>query len=103
MLTGSLPKYLPTGRHIGQSGDEITALSLQEKYSDCSRVAQHALVLRSSDHVKPDPPVPAQLAQFTNTAFQPDSSKIYAEPKSTCLAPRASAIKEQGFSEAVAA
>ena len=33
----------PTSSHIGQSG-EVTGLPMQENYSDCSRVAQHALV-----------------------------------------------------------
>ena len=36
------------------------------------------------------------------TAFQPDSFQP-VKPKSTCLAPRVSAIKQQSFSEAVAA
>ena len=56
--------------HIGQSGGEISGLALQENRSDCSRVAQHALVLGSSDHVKPDPSAPAQPI---NTGFQSDS------------------------------
>ena len=66
-------------------------------------MSQHALVLLSSDHVKPDPLVPAQSAQPANTDFQPDSSQDSVNPKSSCLAPRAAAIKEQSFSEAVAA
>ena len=33
----------------------------------------------------------------------PQSSHESAQPKPTCLAPRASAVKEQGFSEAVGA
>ena len=36
---------LPTSSHLGQSGGEVTGLSLQENHSDCSGVAQHALVL----------------------------------------------------------
>ena len=35
--------------------------------------------------------------------FQPDSSQESVKPKSACMAPRASAIKEQGLSEGVAA
>ena len=41
---------LPTSSHLGQSG-EVTGLPLQENHSDCSGVAQHALVLGPSDHV----------------------------------------------------
>ena len=42
-------------------------------------------------------------AQPSYSTIQSDSTRESAKPKSTCLAPRASAIKEQGFSEAVAA
>ena len=54
-------------------------------------------------HVKPDPPESAQSAQHSNTALQPDSSQESDQPKSPCMAPRASAFKQQGFSETVAA
>ena len=50
-----------------------------------------------------NPPQPAKSTQPSNTALQSDSSRGSAQLKSACLAPRASAIKEQGFSEAVAA
>ena len=52
---------LPTSTHLGQSGGEVAGLPVQENHSDCPRVAQHALVLRPSGHVKPDSPVPANL------------------------------------------
>ena len=42
---------------------------MQENHSDCSRVAQHALVLGSSGHVKLDLIVPAQS---TWSAIQSD-------------------------------
>ena len=38
-----------------------------------------------------------------NPAFQPDSTQDSVNPKSLCIAPRASHIREQGFSEAVVA
>ena len=90
---------LPTSGHLGQTGGEVAGLPLQENHSDCSRVAQHALVLGSSDHVQSDPTEPAQPV---NTALQSDPSQKSDKPKSPCMAPRATAIKEQGFSEAVA-
>ena len=37
--------------------------NMQENHSDCSGVAQHALVLGSSGHVQPNPTEPAQSAQ----------------------------------------
>ena len=93
---------LPTSGHLGQSGGEVAGLPLQENHSDCSGVAQHALVLGSSDHVQSDPTEPTQPAKPVDTAFQSDPSQKSDKPKSPCMAPRATAIKEQGFSEAVA-
>ena len=94
---------LPTDCHIGQSGGEVTRLPVQETHSDCPRLAQHALVLGLSDHVQSGPSQPAQPAQPADTALQSDPSQKSDKSKSSCLAPRATTIKEQGFSEAVAA
>ena len=93
---------LPTDRHIGQSGGEIAGFPVQETHSDCTGVAQHALVLGFGDHVKSDPSQPAQHDQPVDTALQSDPSQKSDKSKSPCLAPRATAIKERGFSEAVA-
>ena len=74
--------------------------------SPCKRISgvtQHALVLGSSGHVQPDPTESAQSAQPVDTALQSDSPQKSHKPKSPCMAPRATAIKEQGFSKAVAA
>ena len=94
---------LPTGSHLGQSGGEAPGLPLQQNNSDCSRVAQHALVLGPGGNVKPDPTVSALHTKPSVSALQPGLSQEPVESEPTCLAPRASAIKEQGFSEAVAA
>ena len=94
---------LPTDRHSGQSGGEVTRLPVQEAHSDCPGLAQHALVLGLGDHVQPNPSQPAKSAQSLDTALQSDPSQKSDKPKSPCMAPRATAIKEQGFSEAVAA
>ena len=94
---------LPTDHHIGQSGGEATGLPVQETHSDCPGVAQHALVLGLGDHVQSGPSQPAQPAQSADTALQSDPSQKSDKSKSPCLAPRATKIKEQGFSEAVAA
>ena len=102
-MGGSGRIRLSTNSHLGQSGGEVTGLPLQENHSDCSGVAQHALVLGSSDHVQSDPTEPSQPAKSVDTALQSDPSQKSDKLKSPCMAPRASAIKEQGFSEAVAA
>ena len=94
---------LPTNRHIGQSGGEVTGLPMQENHSDCSGVAQHALVLGPSDHVQSGPHQPAHPAQSVDSTLQSDPSQKSDKSESPCMAPRATAIKEQGFSQAVAA
>ena len=73
---------------------------MQQNHIDCTGVAQHALVLGSSGHVQSDPTVPAQSG---DSAIQPDSAQEPVKPEPTCLAPRATAIKEQGFCETVTA
>ena len=99
--SGSL--CLPTSSHLGQIGGEVTGLPPQQNHSDCTRVAQHALVLGSSGNVQSDPSVSAQPAQSGVSTIQSDPAQEPVKPEPTCLAPRATAIKEQGFSEAVAA
>ena len=103
LLGGPGPIRLPTSSHLGQSGGEAPGLPLQQNNSDCSRVAQHALVLGPGSNVKPDSTVSAQYTQLSVSTIQPGPSQEPNKSESTCLAPRASAIKEQGFSEAVAA
>ena len=102
-MGGSGCVRLPTSSHIWQSGGEVARFSVQKNHSDCSGLAKHALVLGSSGHVQPNPTVPAQPAQSVDPAFQPDPSQKSGKHESPCMAPRASAIKEQGFSEVVAA
>ena len=66
-------------------------------------MAQHALVLGSSGNVQSNPPVSSQPSQSGVPTIQPDPAQELVKPEPTCLAPRTTAIKEQGFSEAVAA
>ena len=96
-MGGSGPICPPTS---SQSGGEVAGLPLQENHSDCSGVAQHPLVLGPSGHGQPNPTEPAQPS---HSAIQSDSIQESVKPKSACVTPRASAIKEQGFSEAVTA
>ena len=102
-MGGSGCLCLSTDRHLGQSGRKATGHPMQKINCDCSGVAQHALVLGLSGHVQPSSPEPTTTAQPVDTALQPDPSQESDQPKSSRLAPRATAIKEQGFSEAVAA
>ena len=103
LLGGPGPIRLSTSSRLGQSGGEVTGLPLQQNNSDCPRVAQHALVLGSSGNVQSNPTVSAQHTKLSVSAIQPGPSQEPVKSEPTCVAPRASAIKEQGFSEAVAA
>ena len=100
VLGRSGPICLPSSSHLGQSGGEVAGLPMQQNHTDSTGLAQHALVLGSSGNVESDPTVPAQPGV---SAIQPDPAQEPVKPEPTCLAPRATAIKEQGFSEAVAA
>ena len=57
--------------------------------SDCTGLAQHALVLGPSGHVQSDPTVPTQPAQSGNSGIQPDPTQEPVKPEPSCLAPRA--------------
>ena len=89
--------------HLVQSGGEVAGLPMQQDHTDCTRVAQHALVLGPSSHVQSDPTEPAKSAQSADSTIQPDPTQESVKPEPTGLAPIATAIKEQGFSETVAA
>ena len=94
---------LSTNSHFGQSSGEVAGLPVPKNDSDCPGVAQHALVLGPSGTLQPDPIEPASSAQSPDTSLQSDPSQESPKPQSPCLASRTTAIKEQGFSEAVAA
>ena len=72
---------------------------MKQHHSDCTRVAKHTLVLGSSGNVQLDPLVPAKNAQSGVSTIQPDPAQEPVKPEPTYLAPRATEIKEQGFSE----
>ena len=69
----------------------------------CRRIIHHALVLGASGHVKPNPIVSAQPAPPVDSTIPSNPSQESVKPESPCLAPRAPALKEQAFFEAVAA
>ena len=94
--------YLPTDSHIGQSGGEVAGLPIPKVDHHCPGVAQHDMVLGPSGNVQPDPIALASTAKPFDSTLQSDPPQESDKPKSPCMAPRATTIKEQGFSEAVA-
>ena len=93
---------LPTDSHIGQSGGEVARLTIPKVDPYFPGVAQHAMVSGSGGDVQSDPIAFASAAKPPDSTLQSDPSQKSDKPKSPCMAPRATAIKEQGFSEAVA-
>ena len=87
-----------------QSGDvEGNGSGMLKDGPNCPRLAQHALVLGSGQSVRANsfPAPPSQGSR--DSASQWPSSQEPSQLKSTCVAPRASCIQEQGFTDEVAA
>ena len=102
-LGESGPLCLPSNSHIGQGSGKVTEFPLQQNHSDCSWVAKHALVLGPGSYVQSNSIKSTQSSQPSDPTIQSDPSQESDKSQSPCMAPRASAIKEHGFSEAVAA
>ena len=85
----------------GQGGQQTIGPSLQESDPNSPGLAQHTMVLGSGGTVVPDSFLPTHSSRPSDTAIQPGSSQESDQPKPSRLAPRAKAIKEQGFSSPV--
>ena len=94
---------IPTDSHFGQSRGETSSLPVQKSYPNRTGMAQHDMVLGLGEHVQSSSPQATQPAKSANSTLQPDSSQKSDKSELTCMAPRATAIKQTGFSKAVAA
>ena len=95
--------HVSSGLIAQTSGVEGDGSGLLKDGPNCSRLAQHALVLGSGQSVRANP-LPASTPQGSrDSASQWTSSQEPSQLKSTCVAPRASCIQEQGFADEVAA
>ena len=86
----------------GKGGQQAVGPSLQESDPNSSGLAQHAVVLGPGGTVVSDSSLPTHPSRPSDTAIQQGASQETDQSKPTCLAPRAEAIKEQGFSSPVA-
>ena len=84
------------------SGHKVVGPRLSATHLDRPRMAQHALVLGSGQSVSSSSPLSTTGGELVDSAVQSMSSQKSRQPESSCLAPRASAIKQAGFSVAVA-
>ena len=83
-------------------GHQALGPRLSLTYSDCSRVAKHAVVLGPGQHVGSNSPLTSQGGEFVNPAIQSVPTQGSLQPESACVAPRATAIQQAGFSDEVA-
>ena len=85
-----------TGRH------QTVGPRVSTNHPDCPRMAKHAMVLGPSQLVSANSPFTSQGGEFAHSTVQPVSTQRSPQPKSTCLALRATAIQQAGFSDKVA-
>ena len=85
----------------GQDGQQTVGPSLQKSDPHSSGLDQHAMVLGPGGTVVSDPSLPTQSSRPSDTAIQQGASQESDQSKPSRLAPRAEAIKEQGFSSPV--
>ena len=94
-----LPSSLPSQ----SSGVKARGSGLSQDDPGRPRVAQHALVLGSGQSVESDSFQSPLGEGPVNPTIQRSSPQEPESSKSACLAPRASSIQKQGFSDEVAA
>ena len=93
---------LPPDSSTGKSAVQTQGQPLQENNNSSPRVAKNAMVLGSSRLVSSSASVPPKGTKSVDTTVQSGSSRQPLEPKSARVAPRATSVRKQGFSEAVA-
>ena len=93
---------VPSCVSFGQGGVQDPRSGSSQVGSDCSRVAQHALVLGSSQHVCSDSSLPSKRGKPADPTVQSVSPQRSPRAQPPRLAPRASSIQAQGFSDEVA-
>ena len=76
---------------------------LSQNDLNCTGLAKHALVLESGQFVGADSLCSTSIAISGDTAVKQTSTPGSQESEPSCMAPRASTIQEQGFSDEVAA
>ena len=90
------------GGSSGEGGLQVDGSRIPKSHSHCTRVAQHAMVLGSGQHVNTDSPKSAESREPIDSTLQSVPSQGPSQSEPTCMAPRAFAIQPAGFSEEVA-
>ena len=90
------------GGSSGESGLQVDRSRIPQSHSNCSRLAKHAMVLGPGQHVGPNSSRPSESRKPIDSTLQSLPSQGPSQSESACLAPRAFAIQQAGFSEEVA-
>ena len=85
-----------------EGGLQVDRSGIPQSHSHCTRVAQHVMVLGSGQHVSTNSPKSAESRESIDSTLQSVSSQGPSQSESACMAPRAFAIQQAGFSEEVA-
>ena len=93
---------LPSDSSPRSSGHKVVGPRLSAAHLDCTRMAQHAMVLGSGQSISSSTSLSATGGELVDSTVQSMSSQKSLQSEPSCLAPRASAIKQAGFSVAVA-
>ena len=86
----------------GEGGLQVDGSRIPQSHSHCTRVAQHVMVLGSGQHVSTDSPKSSESREPVDSTLQSVSSQGPSKSEPACMAPRAFAIQQAGFSEEVA-
>ena len=84
-----------------EGGLQVDGPRIPESHSNCSWVAKHAMVLGPGQHVGTSSP-DGKNRKPTDSALQSVPSQRPSQSEPACMAPRAFAIQQAGFSEEVA-
>ena len=95
----SLGLCFPSNLPAHQGDLQVDGSRLLQSDSNCSRVAQHALVLGPGQSIGSDSIQASTAGESGDTALQRSPSQEPRQSESTCSALRASVIQEQGFSD----
>ena len=85
-----------------EGGLQVDRSRIPQSHSNYSRVAKHAMVLGPGQHVGPNSPKSSESKKPIDSTFQSVPSQRPSQSESACMAPRAFAIQQAGFSEEVA-
>ena len=94
---------LPSSLSAQPSNLQGDGSGLSQNDSNCSRLAKHAVVLGPSQSISSDSLPTSASKGSGDAALQRPRSQESQQSESACLAPRAFAIQEQGFTDEVAA